>query len=324
MANNVELRKAKFSSRIFAFGADLICMVVVGLLLVVAAQFIVSNSPDYHQLTSRMDQIEIDSHLYARKDGESLIVTKAMEPEKETEEAYKTVAEIFDKRLKEFYSDPKFFDQTDPDSGMHLYDLQRIPEGQTYTDLFVRDEHGDIVPSQTAKWVDLYKFYAERINHDGVAYIMANNEYMDASRTITLVFVFIELLIPIVLSILVFEFAIPVFDRHGKRTLGKRIFKLGIVDSRGLSPKLGRFVCRFLLFFFAEVLLSVVGLLIPIVLSFSMVTFGKAGQSFHDYVTGTYVVDVSQDIICKDEEEYYKKQNLGEKFSPLSKDLELK
>ena len=153
---------------------------------------------------------------------------------------------------------------------------------------------------------------------------MSNDEYMNINRNITLIFVFVELLIPILVSIIIYEFLIPVFDTHGKRTLGKRIFKIGIVDSRGLSPTFARFLCRFLLFLFAEVLLSVVALLIPIILSFTMVTFGKAGQAFHDYITGTYVVDISQDFICKNEKEYHDKHNLGEKFSPLSNDLELK
>lgn len=323
MEKKIELTKAKFSSRIFSFGADLVCMAVTSLLMVIGMQYLVSNSSGYREITNTLDTIQMQSHLYARDGGEVVIVTKAYDaPEKEEE--YKELNAVFDQRLKEFYADPAFFDQTNPESGMHLYDIQRIPEGQTHTDLFVKDEHGVVVESLTASYKDLYKFYANAINQDAVAHLMKNDAYMNANRSVTYIFVFIELLIPIAVAVLIFEFIIPAFDKHGKRTLGKRIFKLGVVDSRGLSPKFGRFVCRFLLFAFAELALSVVSFLIPIIISFSMVAFGKGGQSFHDYVCATYVVDASQDFIHKDEKEYEDKINNEEKYSLLSKDLKIK
>lgn len=320
----IEYVKAKYSSRLFAFAVDLMTMIITSLLLVVLAQFITINTDGYKNILSTLDDIQEKSHLYEYDHSNKEWLNKAKYyNDPETDDDYKTYNKKLDEALTQFYTDPYFFDQTDEKSGIYLYDIQKIPEGLNHTELFIKD--GDkIVESATADLKDLYKFYINAISKDAVTYLMKNDAYMNASRSVTLIFIFIELLIPIVTSVLIYEFAIPAFDRHGRRTLGKRIFKLGVVDVKALSPKFGRFTCRFLLFLFAEILLSVVALLLPIIISFSMVLFSKTGQSFHDYVTNTYVVDISQSFICNTKKEYDEKHNLEEKFSPTSKDLILK
>lgn len=318
----IEFVKAKYTYRMFAFGADLLCMTILAIVLVILTQLIVTNVSGYKAIVSRLDTVQEKSHLYIDNSGEWVSLPSYYDTP-ETDEEYNSTNAIFDSALTAFYSDSFFFDQEDSESGMYFYNTQRIPSGKEYSNLFVYDEGHNIVPSATASLKDLYTFYSKAITQDAVAYMMQNDDYMNASRDVTLIFVFVELLIPIVLSVTIFEFIIPVFDKHGKRTIGKRLFKIGVVDSRGLSPKLGRFTCRFLIFLFVEVILSIPALLIPFVISFSMFAFSKPSQSMHDYFCSTYVVDISQNYICKDEIDYQKKHSLKEEFTGTADGLKL-
>mgnify|MGYP003290557887 CR=1 FL=1 len=319
-----EFTKAKYSKRLLAFFADALTMAIVALLFVFIAQNIAARNSSYIAVNEVMDEIQEKSHLFKNQNDEMTILTKLEQYQNpETDEEYATCNAAFDAALKSFYSDEFFFDQTDSTSGLYLYNRQRIPEGKSYTDLFVYDNNV-IVESLTASKKDLYKFYSKAITEDAMAYLMNNDDYMNASRIITQVFFFLELLIPITLSVSIFEFVIPAFDKHGRRTLGKRIFKIGVVDFRGLTPSFKRFFGKFIFFLFIEVILSCIALLIPAIVSFSMFTFSKQSQALHDYVCGTYVVDISQNFICFDAEEFEKKHNLGDKFSPTNKELTIR
>lgn len=320
---NVEFSKGKFSSRIFAYIFDFVCTVITTILLVLLTQVITMSVPSYKAILHNMEQLEISSHLYIENDkGEYVRLSRFYVDPKDDEEL-KAFNNKLDEGLIMFYSDPLFFDQSDPESGLYLYNIQKIPEGNEYSDLFVKDVFGNPKESATASLEDLYNFYCRALEQDAVAYLMTNNEYMNSSRTITLVFFFIELLIPIVISATLFSYIIPLFDKHGRRSLGKRIFKLGVVDSKGLSPTIGRFTCRFLVYLLLEIIISIPILLIPMIISFSMLTFSSLGQSLHDYFCSTYVVDISQNYICKDEDEYDKRHAVGEEVSMFNKEAHI-
>ena len=54
-------------------------------------------------------------------------------------------------------------------------------------------------------------------------------------------------------------------------------------------------------------------------ISFSMFVFSKLGQSMHDYIAATYVVEAPLKSICKTKEEYLLKHQHDESFV-LNKD----
>jgi hypothetical protein len=82
-------------------------------------------------------------------------------------------------------------------------------------------------------------------------------------------------------------------------TLGKALYHIGLVDSRYLNVKWGRFFARFAIFYFAELLLSLVTFGIPFIISFSLMAFSKKKQGFPDYMLGIEEVDTSRNKIYK-------------------------
>lgn len=300
----VNYNKAKFSRRMLAFGADLLLMVVTALGLVIASQAILMHVPFYKNAGENIKNIQYESHLYIHgKDNEPLILCDYYSPS--TEEEYKVACSEVDKALTDFYTDAKFFNQDDPNDGLYLYNEQKLVSGYF---IYEDESHTSIVKKGNVTYETAFSTYAKFMKEDAVSYLVKYPGYLESTRTINVSFIFLILLLPIVISVTIYEFIIPLIFKRGRKTIGKLILKLGVVDSRGLTPSFWRFLARFALFLFFEVLLSTVSFLIPLIVSISMFAFSKTNQSFHDYMTLTYVVDTSTGSIFMNEKEYIESQ----------------
>ncbi len=90
------------------------------------------------------------------------------------------------------------------------------------------------------------------------------------------------LFVPSLALLAVFFFVYnTLFHALGGRTLGKRIWGLILVDSSGKSPNLATCALRAMLSLFSALMFM---------LGFAWIFFDRRRQSFHDKVTGTFVV----------------------------------
>ena len=311
----VVFNKPKYRIRLFAFFFDLMCMSIVGLLLVFAMQAIMNNVPYYKQANNNINEIQLASGLYVeRKDHTTKLMCDYYEVEKE--EQYAEYGKMFDEALTSFYKNERFFDLSNPKSGLYLYNIEKIPEGQSESALFIYEDETktNIIEKSSASKKDLYNFYSTVMAEKAMKYVINSDIYIKNTRTISISFIFVILLIPIVLSVMIFELVMPLIFRRGRKTLGKLVFKLSVVDARGLSPSLWRFLGRFAIFLILEVLVGILSFAIPLIVSFSMMVFTKTNQSFHDYVCGTYVVEAPMSSICMTENEYLEKREKDSNF----------
>lgn len=313
----VTFTRAKFSHRVFAFFFDFILMAILSLFLITATRDILQNVPYYKNAIKAINDTQEASHLYDKKDGVLVMLYDYYEIEDE-EKDYDLYYPKLDEALKAFYQEEAFFPDHD---GLDLYNKQKIDTGYfIYTD----DTKTDTSPKDGVSTSVLYKTLASLMKNEAVNYFPRYPGYIEAVNTINYSFVFIILFLPILISFLIFEFIIPLCLRRGRKTLGKLVFKLGVVDARGLSPSFVRFLARTTLFFFFEIILSVLTFFIPLIVSSSMFTFSKANQSFHDYVAGTYVIDCSSNQIFMNEEEYKEKKQQAKDFVLTSDKVDLK
>lgn len=313
----INLSKAKYSSRLYAAALDFFIMTLIALAGVLLMQKICRSAPFFKAAGETLNEVERKSHLY-HDDGKSnlTILSKFLTYEDENE--IPDINSQLDSALKDFYTEPDFFDQTDPNSGLTLYTNERLNSGLF---IWTSDEHIDVIPKTDTNIKDLHKFYCNAMENTATQYMMQYPQYVEATKIINLTFFFLILLIPIVLSVTICELVIPLIFKRGRKTLGKLLLKIGVVDSRGLSPKMGRFICRFLLFLFVEILLSLVSFGIPIIVSFTMFLLTKKNQGFHDYVANTVVVDTSNNRIFVNENEYFEKMSDAEKLDLYKKDI---
>lgn len=105
-------------------------------------------------------------------------------------------------------------------------------------------------------------------------------------------------------AIFLFYFVIPLLLKDGQ-TLGKKCLALGVVNKAdGFAVTNLNLFIRFLSFFVIEYLLSSFLMYGPLLISLIVMILNKKGQSIHDLLARTMVVDKNTYIIYKNQEEY--------------------
>jgi uncharacterized RDD family membrane protein YckC len=300
----LEYYKAPFGKRLFAFFFDLILMSVVALGFFSLTRLILEKSPSYQSAFDTYVRISTDSGLYVYKETNDNLVTI---DEYYNSETYEVRNDKEETALSAFYQKEEFFDQKDASSGLALYQAQKIGDkrigADESLDYFVYDSSKVLVSNPSYSAEKMHAFYSTAINN-AIQYLNNVDAYVSASKTLSLSVNFIIIPCSISLSFLIFEFLIPLlFFRRGWQTLGMKVFSLSLLNAQAISPSFKSFLARFLWMFFVELLLSSMTFGVPVIVSFSMFAFRKDGQSFHDYMSGTYMVDSSEQSIYLSKEE---------------------
>lgn len=116
---------------------------------------------------------------------------------------------------------------------------------------------------------------------------------------------FLEIPLSLFLGCLVVYYIVPLCFLRNKATLGRFLFKIGLVNKNVLSVSVPLFTLRFIIFFFLEILLSLVTFGVPLFVSFSLMAFSKKKQTFHDYMLGIEEVDVESSKIYYSKDEIF-------------------
>lgn len=105
---------------------------------------------------------------------------------------------------------------------------------------------------------------------------------------------------------LIYELIIPLCTKNGK-TIGKIIFKLGLVNKDGYEFKKWKLILRYLAFLVVDIFFTAITFGGVFLISFTMMQFNKKRRVIHDYVAGSVVIDTSTSIIFKSkkEEDFY-------------------
>ena len=164
----------------------------------------------------------------------------------------------------------------------------------------------DIVPTSLADNTNnLSKYYDNVfkpfIEKRCIPFLTANiPEYHEIAKMEYRYLLFVEIPIAYLVSGFLTFFVPPLFFKRGRKTLGQALYHMGLIDERLLSPTLPRFLARFAIFYFLELLISLFSFGIPYIISFSMSIFSKNKQNFPDYMTKLYLVDTSKANIYMD------------------------
>ncbi len=297
----LEYFKAPFGKRMVSIVIELLLLAFGTIAFLFCSRLVVEKMPLYTDSFETYVQISKDSGLYVCNDStENNLVTLT---EYYGEKTYEVQNNAIEEALSKFYTLEEFFSQ-DPSSesyGPNIYYKQKIgdtcigkEDGNTY---FMLDASGNVQRNPSYNEEKMNGFYLSAYDR-AVAYIQNNETYLQARNVLTIYINLILIPLSITLSFLVFEFLVPMtFGRRGKRTLGMMSMKLSLLSSNALSCTAKRYIGRQAIQLFLIVLLSLVSFGIPLIVSFSMMIFRKDGQSLHDYLSGTYMVDSSEQSV---------------------------
>jgi uncharacterized RDD family membrane protein YckC len=312
----LEYPKAPRWKRTFAFLFDFLCALILTLCLSAGGNAILSSSAPYQEAQETMKSIELSSGLYVDVKGTSTRLSDyytsldSANSVSLTESDYQSRDEHYDEVLTAFYGNSLFFSG---EEGKTSYAELKVGDsitlnGSAYFEYQNVSGTATIVKKDGITYAQLAGFYKECLDQYAIPQISAKSaSYLEASRRIFWsIFLLIYLLA--VFSIFIFYAVVPLFFRRGYQTFGKKLLRLSLVNAHAINPSAKQYWARTLLLVFVEFVLSSASFLVPSFVSFTMLMLRKDGQSFHDYVAGTYVVDTSDQLIYLSEEEYFERE----------------
>ena len=327
MENNKEIERSevvsinytqpKFWHRVMANFIDFFLMLIFTVLFFISARSIVLATPHYQEVEQKISSIQLDCGLYVKDENENKNVDIVYHLNKANGLYGSEFDGVDDEGNEPKYKIGKIVaainkfiaycgqDDVVPadryEELLYYYDSMRLDAiTDTGVHYFIKD--GDkIVPNETIASVaenrKLYyqNVYTPIIENRMLPFLASNvTEYREAFRVEFNYLVFLEIPVSYSLAAILVYFVPPLFFKRGRKTLGKAIYHIGLIDDRILSPSFARFTARFAILFFGELLLSLVTLGIPYIISFTMMAFSKKKQGFPDYMLHLYEIDTSK------------------------------
>lgn len=320
----VEYSQPKFWHRCMANLVDFFIFVVVLLGLFIGARAAVQATDSYKNVQAKIDNIQLNSGIYRRALSDTSTTNNidiiyyidtylkntpaGKEFDIEIDENPQFLNGICVKAIKIFVnychencSEARYEDL------LTYYDNARLKPTLNGIHYFILDESNNVVPNTTltddATKLKYYykKVYKPFIEDRCIPFLSANVPgYHDLLMYDYKMLLLVELPISYLLAGTIVYFIPPLFFKRGRKTLGKALYHIGLLDSRILSPTVPRFLVRFLIFMFGELVLSLFTFGIPYIISFSMMAFSKKRQGFPDYMVKTIEVDTSKANIYMD------------------------
>lgn len=296
--------------RFFAFLLDSCLAIIVGLGLASGATSLARQLPVYSGNVETMMDIELESGLYVRdgNGGTVNLVENAGIIETSTEADYRLANSAFSTALDAFFASDLFFPEG---NGEATYEDLKVGDKCIMVEIdsktqpyFAENADGDLVPAFDEK--TMYGFYVEAIEGTAIPYISTLEPYIEASRAVFLTMV-IAIAISVLLALSIVFLIPPLFFRRGRQTLGLKAFRLAVLTPDAVPPSIRRTLARGSLLVLVELALSFFAFGLPFLTAATMFMVRRDRQSFHDYVTGTYVVDASEMPVFLSLEDYQKK-----------------
>ena len=138
--------------------------------------------------------------------------------------------------------------------------------------------------------------------------IISNSKINDlTNQNQKIIFSSLAYLIPIVVIVsFIFEFFIPLFSPCCE-TIGKHIFKLGVLSSDGYRLKKVWLIPRWLCYVLIELVLGILTFGATLLITYTMFLFCKKRRCLHDHIAKTVVIEKAGSIYfaSAQEENYY-------------------
>ena len=297
--------RAKTSRRLFANLVDLLIFALIGVLLFIGVRAIVEATPGYTEKFDRMTEIRLDSSLYVEDEGQILDVGGYLS----AESTYTTLQRRneAERHIDEFIEYAYAVEGEGlRDEIQDSYDEFRLSQTYLNKPLFIQTDEGIVDnPDCSADYQRYFdQVYKPFIDEYCQGFLTTRIvEYVDLNLYLSRILVFVEVPIAYCVSGILTYYIPNLIFKRGRKTFGKAIYKIGLVDSRLLNPTWQRSLARFSIFYFAILLLSVVTFAVPAIISTTLMGFSKKKQGFADYILDLQEIDTSGATIFYDLEE---------------------
>ena len=305
---NITYFRPPFYQRVLANLIDALIMIFVFLSVFLGVREIVKNTPTYQAKQQQLAEIRLNSGVYEYDDNNVLrdIVTILNSDKGQTAKSRSVRAK---KAIDQFLTyASEVASAEDYAVIVDNYRTFRLDVSLQIENIkmFILDENGEVIENPelvegiesvssniyTTYYEKAYKVYID----DKIQAFLTTSipHYKEIINYQTNMLLWVELLGSYCVSGLIVYLPPYFIFRRGRKSFGKAIYGIGLVDKDCLSPKIGRSLARFSIFYFGELILSVFSFGIPFILSFTLMAFSKNKQGFPDYMLGLQEVDAKR------------------------------
>lgn len=302
----IEYRPALFHRRVLANLLDILLLAAVFVGLFLGVRSIVHSQDFYKEQETTLNTIKKDSGLYKEKQGELVDIVYFLKNEDLTGVGKK---ELSIKAIEDFFAYAEInVSQEDYANLVKGYDEYRMKEGMSYNGVSYFIKNGDVIEENPDCKAVAQKYfeavYAPYIDDVLQGFLIAKvPHFAEIIKDQGLLLFFGEIIPCYAFAGILVYLVPPLCFFRTRYTLGKALYHIGLTDKRLLSLPTGKFLGRFAIFYFAELLLSLATFAIPFIISFSLMAFSKRKQGFPDYLLGIVEIDLSDNRLYRNYDE---------------------
>ena len=305
---NVEYFSASNGKRFFSFLIDFFLVLSVAGLFAFLCNLVVNSFPAYAKQVQYRENYQKNSGFYT--DDFQLITYDLENSDKNILER----AEILDEKLDRYYT--------------IILKNNEVLEGylsrKDSSILFKYNAETKKYEYNTTNYSAIYEFFKSELYDRTLGFFMTDEAYHHATQII-FAFILVDIFVGLLISSSIFLLLLPLtFFKRGRQTLGQKLNKIALINGDALNVKDGKFVGRFFFIFFIEIILGIATVFIPVFVSVGMALISKNRQNLHNYVFGTYLVDVSNQVVYLNYEDYIDHKTVAEKAKLENKEFEIK
>jgi uncharacterized RDD family membrane protein YckC len=299
---DLEYPKAPLKRRLLSLLVDFFLVVFSAFVFFSLTNLGMVKAPFYQANEAKRASIQNDSGLYAET---GVVISDYVAKEDSPYSSYREKKDYLAPRLSAFYASKEFFSTSEALEG---YDARRLASEEDGSALFSKTEDGAIEENAVQPEY-LYRFYCDEIQNHALGYLFNSPAYLTTTKTIFWT-ALIEGVCSFSLAYVLFIVVLPLsWGRLGKKTIGRRIFKLSLLNSHALSVSGVAYGARCAFVFFGLCLLGAVSFLLPFFVSAGMLFWSSTSQDLTDYVVGQYWVDSSKKDVYRDLGDYLQKKD---------------
>ena len=313
----IQYRIPKLFNRVLANLVDIIIFVFLFVGIFLGVRGIIKNTDYYKTAKENYENACIESGLYKKTDKNIVVdlITYISNNSSYTAKGKRSASE---KALDQFYNvylpsivdNDTYFEILEEKKEYFLSDSLKPKEEDISSVPFFIEDQNEVIANPELEhfpgvdamyYAECYKPFIDKYSLR--QFQSYSEEYRSNVTKVSNLLIFTSIPIAYVTSGLLVWFVPPLFFIRGRKTLGKALYHMGLIQSNFYSISNGKWIVRFLIFFFGEMILSVATLGIPFIVSFTMMLTTKHKQGFPDYMLGIYEVDTSNNKIYKNEAE---------------------
>lgn len=306
----IDYERPKLHRRVFAIIIDLIVFMFAFFTVYISVRAIMENSDRYVSAVENVENTRLDSGVYFADDSGNLYdVVSLYDDDEDLSDSQKqtyyiTAIDSFVNYVEE---------QLGEESAQEVIDnyySYLLDEDLTYDGVAYFIEGTDGIPVENPDCTATIAEYNENVYINYIDYNVQTylnslfEQYNEDIQYLFAILFYIEIPISAIIGGVLVFYVPGLFFKRGRQTLGRALYRIGLVDSRYLSVKLGRYTANWAISYFVILVLSFLTLGIPLIISFSLMAFSKKKQTFSEYMLGIQEVSLEKDKI------YYSKAEI--------------